>query len=263
MKGGKCVSSETIHQSNETLQTLELIYLKHLEKLSESCQGHVQYTNTGCLHFVFAKQALDFDPPPPSHPNNKIRNKTYKQGENGVTLHFLSLRPSQRKTGNLEQGEARGNLVLCCPASWAGSSTTRHQPLPTCCTLAPRGKALLRMTTLFLSLLTAQFPMCANEQGIHIHKEKEITSPTSKIWNTHRVEDASNVLFSRAARITHSKNAGRSLVRSSSVTTVRWGRVQGNRNNHQRLKGKYVQGALSPAKGEQGLCSYQRCCSWI
>lgn len=203
----------------------------------------------------------------PSAPTPQQRDKkTYKPGENGVTLHFfffLSLRPSQRKTGNLQQGEARGNLVLRCLASWAGSSTSHHQPLPTCCTLAPRGEALLRMTTLFLSLLTAQFPMCANEQEIHTHKEKEITSLTSKIWNTHRVEDASNALVSCAACTTHSKNAGRSLVRSSSVTTVRWRRVQGNRNNHQRLKGKYMQGPLSPEKGEQGLNSYQRCCSWI
>lgn len=54
------------HRWNKTVQLLqmwELTYLKHLEKLSELCQGHMKYAYTGCLHFVSAKQRLRLIPP--------------------------------------------------------------------------------------------------------------------------------------------------------------------------------------------------------
>lgn len=178
----------------------------------------------------------------PSAPTPQQRDKkTYKPGENGVTLHFFLYHFDLLK-GKLEicsrgkQGEIWFSAAQL-PELAAPPTTTSH------CQPAARWPHEAKLCSAWLPSFfpfSQQFPMCANEQGIHTHKEKEITSLTSKIWNTHRVEDASNALVSRAAHTTHSKNAGRSLVRSSSVTTVRWRRVQGNRNNHQRLKGKYV-----------------------
>lgn len=145
---------------------LEMIYLKHLEKLSESCHGHTS---------ILTQDVYIFSPPSttlsetPSHLKNQNLPAKSKQGKAVLFSTLIFSQKNWKIWGRRKKGE---DLVLCTLASQPGSSNNHQQPLPTCHTLAPWGRALLRMTTLFLSLPTAQFPTCTDEQGIHIYKEK-------------------------------------------------------------------------------------------
>jgi len=115
----------------------------------------------------FLCQATTLSETPSQLKNQNLPAKS-KQGK-AVLFNTLTFREKLEIWGRGKKGE---DLVLCTLASQPGGSNNLQQPLPTCHTLAPRGRALLRMTTHFLSLPTAQFPTCTNEHGIHIYKEK-------------------------------------------------------------------------------------------